>query len=100
MHIISVSRLREFYVVHPLAKPSLLGWSKIAEKARWQSFVELCQTHPSADQVGGFTVFNIGGNNFRLITYIDYKTGKIFIRHVLTHADYDKNNWKNDSWFS
>ncbi|WP_414529831.1 type II toxin-antitoxin system HigB family toxin [Nodularia chucula] len=60
--------------------------------------VELRQTFSSADQVGNFTVFNIGGNNYRLITLVDYKFQKVFIRHVLTHAEYDKEDWKNDPW--
>ncbi|MDZ8086065.1 MAG: type II toxin-antitoxin system HigB family toxin [Nostoc sp. DedQUE12b] len=55
---------------------------------------------PSADLVGNFTVFNISGNNYHLITYIDYQAQIIFIRAVLTHADYDKENWKNDDWFN
>ncbi len=100
MHIVSFARLREFYEVHSNAKSSLLGWYKIASNVRWQNFDQVRQTYPSTDQVGNFTIFNIGGNNFRLIVLIDYNAGKIFIRHVLTHADYDKNKWKNDSWFN
>ena len=41
----------------------------------------------------------ISGNNYRLITYIDYDYQLVFIRTVLTHAEYDKENWKNDDWF-
>jgi len=62
--------------------------------AEFQNFNDLRQTFSSADLVGNFTVFNIGGNNYRLITYII-----IFIRAVLTHSEYDKENWKNDDWF-
>ncbi|MBW4550247.1 MAG: type II toxin-antitoxin system HigB family toxin [Aphanocapsa sp. GSE-SYN-MK-11-07L] len=100
MHIISLSRLREFYEVHFNARSGLLGWYKIASNTRWQNFDQVRQTYPSADQVGNFAIFDIGGNNFRLIVLIDYNASKIFIRHVLTHADYDKNKWKNDSWFN
>lgn len=99
MHIISFPRLREFYAVHPNAKVGLLAWYKIASKTNWETFAQVRKTYPSADLVGNFTVFNIGGNKFRLITLIDYNTRKIFIRHVLTHADYDKNKWKQDPWF-
>ena len=53
-----------------------------------------------ADLVANFTVFNISGNNYRLITYIDSQAQIIFIRDVLIHADYDKENWKNDNWFN
>lgn len=44
-------------------------------------------------------IFNIGGNNYRLITFVDYEYQIVFIRNVLTHAEYDKENWKNDEWF-
>lgn len=65
-----------------------------------ENFAQLRQLFPSADLVGNFTVFNISGNNYRLITYIDYQAQIIFIRDVLIHADYDKENWKNDNWFN
>ena len=54
---------------------------------------------PRADQVKRFVVFNIGENNFRLIVFVNYKSKRIFIRHILTHADYDKEKWKEDEWF-
>jgi mRNA interferase HigB len=49
------------------------------------------------DIVQNFTVFDIGGNKYRLITYIDYKKNKIFIRNILTHTEYDKEQWKKDN---
>ena len=52
--------------------------------------------YPSADQVGKFTVFNIGGNKCRLIVVIHFNRGKIYVRSVLTHQDYDRNKWKED----
>jgi mRNA interferase HigB len=73
-----------------------LGLTKLAQ---WQNFAELRQIFASADLVGKLTVFNIGGNKYRLITYIDYQSQKVFIRHVLTHAEYDTDSWKDDSWF-
>lgn len=99
MHIITYSRIKQFYETHPDAETSLRAWNKITSLAQWQNLVELRQTFASADQVGNLTVFNIGGNKYRLITYIDYTYKKVFIRHVLTHAEYDEENWKNDSWF-
>ena len=63
------------------------------------TFNELRQTFPSADLVGNFIVFNVGGNKFWLITYLDFESQLAFIRAVLTHSEYDKENWKNDSWY-
>ena len=75
-------------------------WYDRINKSSIENFAQLRQLFPSADLVGNFTVFNISGNNYRLITYIDYQAQIIFIRDVLIHADYDKENWKNDDWFN
>ena len=99
MHIISASRLKEFYEKYPDAKFSLRSWYKLTQLAQWQNLAEVRQTFNSADQVGQLTVFNIKGNKYRLITYIDYRSKKVFIRNFMTHSEYDKNQWKNDSWF-
>ncbi len=99
MHIITAARLKAFYDSHPDAKASLEYWNKITRTAQWQNFAEVRQTFGSASAVSNLTIFNIGGNKYRLITYIDYQTKKVFIRHVLTHAEYDTGKWKDDSWF-
>ena len=61
----------------------------------FSNFAHLRETFPSADQVGKLTVFNIGGNKVRLIAAIHYNRGKIYIRAVLTHAEYDEQRWRN-----
>lgn len=94
MHVISRKALREFWQAHPDAKTSLTRWYKIVKSAEYQTLVELRETFPSADLVGNFVVFNISGNHYRLITSIHFNRGKLYIRDVLTHADYDKGKWK------
>lgn len=99
MHIITSRRLKEFYGKYPDAQTSLTGWNKATESAKWQNFAALRSSFGSASQVGNFIVFNISGNKYRLMTFINYKTQKVFIRQILTHAEYDTNKWKNDKWF-
>ena len=99
MRVISRKTLREFWEKHATAKPGLLLWYERVCKHNFFNFVQLRQVFPSADVVGNFTVFNISGNNYRLITYIDYDAQLIFVRAVLTHANYSKETWKNDDWF-
>ena len=65
-------------------------------KTDFTSFAHLRQVFRSVDKVGKFTVFDIGGNKFRLIVAIHYNRKKVYIRHVLTHAEYDKGNWKEE----
>jgi mRNA interferase HigB len=99
MHLISRKRLQEMWKTHADAEKPLTAWALIVERATWRSFVELRATFPSADQVGNLTVFNIGGNKFRLIALVDFEFQKLFVRSVLPRADYDKGDWKNDPWF-
>ncbi len=94
MHVISRKKLLQAVNVHPELAGPLDAWYRIARKARWSSLMEVRQVFPSADAVGKFTVFNSKGNAFRLITEINYRTGKIFLRRVLTHAEYSKEVWK------
>ncbi len=99
MRVISRRALREFWEQHSNAKSSLLFWYQRILKAKFTNFSELRQIFSSADVVGNFVVFNIGGNNYRLIAYIDYEAQMLFVRAILTHAEYDKENWKNDDWY-
>jgi mRNA interferase HigB len=94
LHVISRKRLLEAAKRHAELGAPLDVWYRIAKRASWQNLDEVRQAFPSADGVGRYTVFNIKGNSYRLIVEINYKSGRIFIRHVLTHAEYDKGAWK------
>jgi mRNA interferase HigB len=99
MHIISYRRLKEFIAKHADSREALDNWYKIASKAVWSNLVEVQKVFPKAEAVSNFTVFNIKGNRYRLITSIDYEKKLIYIKYVLTHAEYDKEKWKNDPYF-
>ncbi|TVP56855.1 MAG: type II toxin-antitoxin system HigB family toxin [Nodularia sp. (in: Bacteria)] len=99
MRVISKRILREFWEKHSQAASGLILWYQRLSDSEVQSFNDVRKIFSSADLVGNFTVFNIKGNNYRLITYIDYEYQLLFVRAVLTHAEYDKENWKNDEWF-
>ena len=98
MRIISDSRLREAAAKYPNSQPSVRAWIKVTKTANWQTLQDTRKTFPSADLVGKLTVFNIAGNNYRLITLIDYEKQRVYIRYFLTHAEYDKGRWKHDPW--
>ncbi|MDJ0735100.1 MAG: type II toxin-antitoxin system HigB family toxin [Nostocaceae cyanobacterium] len=99
MRVISKKTLRDFWEKHSNAETGLLLWYQRISDNEFKNFNELRQVFASVDVVGNFIVFNISGNNYRLITYIDYEYQIVFIRAVLTHSQYDKDNWKNDEWF-
>jgi mRNA interferase HigB len=69
-------------------------WYRIAKRADWNSLDDVRRELPSAVAVEKYTVFNIKGGNYRLISEINYLTKILFIREVLTHAEYDKGRWK------
>lgn len=101
MHIITRRRLTEYANKHTNAAASLTAWHTVAKAAQWQPITEVRKIFPHADaaQVASdktVTIFNIAGNNHRLITAIHYNTGKIFILKILTHSQYDKPNWKKE----
>jgi mRNA interferase HigB len=94
MHIITRARLIEFAEKYPNTKTALETWYRKVKQTHYDNFNELRLMFPSADQVGKCTIFNIGGNKVRLIAIIHYNRHKIYIRHVLTHTEYDMNKWK------
>lgn len=95
MHVISRKALRNFWQKHPDSQGSLSRWFKIVQRTDFESFGDLRSTFPSADRVGDLVVFNIGGNKYRLIASVHFNRGKIYIRHILTHSEYDKGDWKS-----
>ena len=96
MRIIALRRLREFWARHSDAEASLRSWYQVARQAHWQRFTDVRAFYSSADQVSKFTVFNIAGNKYRLITVIHFNTGRVYVRWILTHAEYDRGVWKDD----
>ena len=94
MHVIAKPALVEFCKKHPEAEGPLEAWYRIMRREVFEDFNALRETFGSADYVDPFTVFNIGGNKYRLIAVIHYNRRKVYIRQVLTHAEYDRDKWK------
>ena len=94
MHVISRKALRQFWEIHPDSESPLSRWYKIMSKSEFGNFVELQATFPTADLVGDLIVFNLGGNKYRLIASIHFNRGKVYVRHVPTHPEYDRGAWK------
>jgi mRNA interferase HigB len=91
--------LRDFFTKHPVSESSLNVWYKIVKKTDFSSFNDLRAVFPSVDVVKNaqgksLTVFNIHGNEVRLIAAIHYNTKTVYIRDILTHAEYNKGRWK------
>jgi mRNA interferase HigB len=99
MHFISKRNLREEAEKYPDIKKQIKDLHTIVKKAEWQSLNDVQKTYRDAEAVGNFTVFNIKGNDYRLIVGINYKTKKVHYKYLLTDAEYNKDKWKNDHYF-
>ena len=96
VRVISRKKLKEAWEKHADWETPLKAWFTIAKHAEWQHLPDVRLSYPHADSIGTCTVFNIGGNKCRLVTWINFKYQRVFIRNVLTHEEYDKGGWKND----
>jgi mRNA interferase HigB len=91
MRIISKSTLRQFWDNYPDSKDSLLAWHEEALKADWATPPQLkTQFHQASILKSSRVVFNIKGNNYRLVVKINYPYRVVYIRFVGTHSQYDK----------
>jgi mRNA interferase HigB len=90
MRIIARSTLRQFWETHPNAEQSLKAWYNEASRADWNSPTDIKSTYINASIIANNrVVFNIKGNDYRLIVHIRYDIKIIFIRFVGTHSEYD-----------
>jgi len=94
--IINEERLTGFISEHPEARSALERWAALTRTSRWKNLAEVRQVFKSADAVCECTVFNILGNNYRLITRIVYANQTVSLRYFLTHKEYDRGRWKKD----
>ena len=89
MNVIAKPRLKVFWQLHPPAQIPLTIWWEHMRRTRYENFNVLAARFPNADQVGHYTIFNIGGNKYRLVVKIIYRSQRIYIDRILIHSDYD-----------
>ncbi len=94
VRIISKAAITEFSKTHKHALESLLHWHGVTTRAAWRRLVDVRADLPHAGAVDIFTVFNTSGNKCRLVSVIKYRWQIVYIRHILTHAEYDEGKWK------
>ena len=94
MRVISKSTWRSAVAADPSLEGPISEWHKIAKHATWQSLVDVRKVYPHADFVNPYTVFNIKGNSYRLVVKIEYRWQIIFVKRLMTHAEYNRGGWK------
>jgi Uncharacterized protein conserved in bacteria len=71
-----------------------MHWYRVTKRARWTNLADVREDFRHADVVCDLTVFNIAGNKYRLIAAIKYRWQVVYIRHILTHFEYNREKWK------
>jgi mRNA interferase HigB len=99
MHLISIRNLRTDTARYPNTENQINNWYTTVKKAQWKNLEDVRKIYQDAEAVGNFTVFNVKGNDYRLIVGIDYENQTVYYKYFLTHAEYDQGKWKNDSYF-
>jgi len=91
MRIVAITTLQAFWTKHPNAKVPLQSWYALASRAKWKSPADIKEAYRNASFIANErVVFNIKGNDYRLVVLVRYGQGLMFIRFVGTHAQYDK----------
>jgi len=94
VNVVAPRTLRAFWEKHPHAETPLRDWLKLMQGSSFTNFSKLREVFPSADYVAAqeLSIFNIGGNKYRLVTFIRYTSQTVFIKRVMTHAEYTRWN--------
>ena len=93
MRIIAIGTLKAFWARHPQAETPLRGWYAEASRANWSTPAQIKAAYRDASFIGnGRVIFNIKGNNYRLVVAVHYDKYRMFIRFVGTHSEYDRIN--------
>jgi mRNA interferase HigB len=91
MRIVAITTLQAFWDKHPDAKVPLQAWYALASRAGWRSPSEIKAAYRNASFIANErVVFNIKGNDYRLVVLVRYDKGLLFVKFVGTHAQYDK----------
>jgi mRNA interferase HigB len=97
MQVIARRTIREYSNRHAAGRKWLRNWLKVAEKSSWRSLADVRKVYATADQFARCLIFD-KGNDFRLVVRVTYATddrkGRLFIKRLLTHSEYDKDEWK------
>ena len=88
--------VENFAKKHARSRSSLNLWRETTLRVIWRNFDDVRKTFRSADIYGDCVIFDIGGNNYRLIAEIDYEAEQVSIGKIMTHAEYDKDKWKKN----
>jgi mRNA interferase HigB len=93
MHVIARKMLKDFWERHSDAEQPLRAWFTETTSAAWRQPADIKRRYPTSSFLSeNRIVFNIKGNSYRLVVHVRYDLGRIYIRFIGTHAEYDRIN--------
>ena len=93
MRVIARKTLKTCWTAHTDVEKSLRAWFHEAKRSKWKSFQDIKKTYPAADVLpGNRVIFDIKGNNYRLVVSVDFQKAIVWIKWIGTHRDYDRIN--------
>jgi len=96
MNVVNYEVLQKFARKHARSRSSLDTWYEATLETIWRNFDDVKKTFRTADIYGDCTIFDIAGNNYRLIAIINYDLEQVYIETILTHTEYDRDKWKKN----
>ncbi len=90
MRVVSEKRIRKFIEQDAQSADAMWHWADSIESANWRNPGDLKATFASASFVGDLTVFNVGGNKYRVAAFVHYRKQIVYIKRIGTHEEYDK----------
>ena len=90
VRVIAKSTLRAFWKRFPDAEGPLLAWFREVQKEHWSTPADVKRKYRHASFVGDRVVFNIKGNHYPLVVWINYEFEVVYVRFVGTHEEYDE----------
>lgn len=96
MRIVTTRKLKEFWTENKAAELVMREWIKTVYLADWKTSADVKNTFNSVNVYKNCTIFDVGGNKYRVIAKVEYQIYIVFIRFVLTHSEYDEKKWQSD----
>ena len=94
MRVIGKDLIQEFSSKYADSASAIESWRQVIEGNDFKTPVDLKRMYGTADYVKPYTIFDIGGNKYRLIASIDYPSAMVTIEEIMTHSEYEKGNWR------
>lgn len=97
MRVLGIPILLDFTTRHPPARQWVQAWTAEAQSAVWSTPQDVKNRYRTVSFVNRYVIFNVKGNDYRMVTIITYRSGIVVVQWIGTHNDYMKFNWESEA---